>query len=135
MVTIEVLGPILPFAIWSLMEFFHDSGARRLRSFEVRIDVVDEHGQALRAAAQLRRARQAWTRASEHDPRVAEMHLGAGHRPFRFPIPVMLSKSKMCCQPGDPVGDALVDDVGEHGVGWYGAVPDMDTPATSRRLP
>jgi len=78
MVTVEVLGSVLPFAIWSLMELFHDSGLRRFRSFEMRIHVIDEHGETLRSAAQLGRAPRAWTCAPEHDPRVAEMHLGAG---------------------------------------------------------
>jgi hypothetical protein len=43
----KVCGSVLPLAIDGLVEILHDLGACRLRSFEVRINIIDEYSQAL----------------------------------------------------------------------------------------
>lgn len=57
MVTLEVFDSVLPFAVDRLMKILHDSGAGRFRSREVRINIADEHGEALSLAAGLGRTR------------------------------------------------------------------------------
>jgi hypothetical protein len=44
--TSDILGSILAFAIFGLVQFLHNPGTRGLRSLEVRINVVDEYGGA-----------------------------------------------------------------------------------------
>jgi len=93
-VTIEVLRSVLEFAIDGLVEILHDPGARRFCSLEVRVNIVDEHGQALSFKADLRRTGPAGSNSVEHDPSLAEMHLRTTDRAFRVAVAVMLDESE-----------------------------------------
>ena len=73
MTSIEVLNSILTFAIDGLVQLFHDLRARRFRSLEMSINILDKHRQALRPEAELRRAPASCSRPINHDPRVAQM--------------------------------------------------------------
>ena len=55
MVTVEVAGTVLAFAVFSLVKVFHDQGASRLCSLVVSAGIGDEHGEGLCAVAKFRR--------------------------------------------------------------------------------
>ena len=54
-VAFEILGGVLMLAVNGLVQFLDDFRARRFGSGVMRIDVVDEHSQGLRATSDLRR--------------------------------------------------------------------------------
>src|SRR6185437_9944283 len=105
---IEVLNSVLPFAIFGHVEILHNLGTGRYRSLEVRIDIVNEDGQALSPRAELRGYRTPRPRAFEHDPGAAEIHLRALGR---IAVAVVLSKSEGFRQPCDRIGDVSIDNV------------------------
>lgn len=86
MVTFQVLGSILSFAIGCLMEFLHDRRASRFRSFEVCVSILDENRQRLGPDTDFRRGCTAWTHAPEHYPGIAKMHLRTLDWSTRFAI-------------------------------------------------
>jgi hypothetical protein len=53
MVTVEILGSVLQFAIFSLVQIFHDGGSGRFGSLKMCLDVFDENWQALRPKTKL----------------------------------------------------------------------------------
>src|SRR5215469_3761063 len=118
---IEVLDPILPLAIFGLMQVLDNMGAGLLRSPEMAIHILDEHGQALGSIAQLRRAALTRWGLSYHDPRVTQMNLRTGRRGW-IAIPVVFDKAERSGQPGDRLFKVLINNVGEHGAGRNGAI-------------
>jgi hypothetical protein len=90
----HVFGSILSFAIFGLVQVLHDLGACRLRSFEVRINIVDEDCEALSMVARLCRTHTSGSRAIEHNPGSAQIYLRAFYPPTWFSIPVMLGEAE-----------------------------------------
>jgi hypothetical protein len=113
MVTIQVFYAVLPFSVDGFVEILDDLCACRFCCVEVRIDILDEDGQALRFAAQLRWRLRVRTRAHEHDPCITEMHLRATDR---FSVTIVLRESEYLREPGDRFRNVLIDDMRQHGI-------------------
>ena len=118
-VTIQVFYAVLPFSVDGFVEILDDLCACRFCCVEVRIDILDEDGQALRFAAQLRWRLRVRTRAHEHDPCITEMHLRATDR---FSVTIVLRESEYLREPGDSFRNVLIDDVRQHGICRHGAI-------------
>ena len=121
-VAFQVLHSVLSFAIECLVQLLDDLGACRLRSFIVRVHIVDEYCQALSSVADFRRTAPAWPRAIEHNPGFAEMHLRAFDRPVGLAITVMLGETECFRQPDHRIGDALISDMRQYDIRRYGAI-------------
>jgi hypothetical protein len=85
----------------------------------VRIHIVDEHGQGLGSMTDLRGALGVFSRAIEHDPGVAEMHLRSGDR---IAIAVVLSEAECFRQPSRGIDNVLVSKVGQQDIRRHGAI-------------
>jgi hypothetical protein len=118
----KVFDSVLPFAIDSLVQLLHDLGAYRFRSFEVRINIVHEYCQALSLAPDLRGAGAPWSRAVEHYPGIAEMHLRALDPPAWFAITVVLRETECFRQPNQRIGNILIRDMRQYDICWHGAI-------------
>lgn len=111
----QVFDSILPLAVGGLVQVLHDPGACRPRSFEVRIHILDEYGEALRSIPGVRRTIAPpprgieRPRAIEHDPGIAKMHLRAL---YRLAIAVVLDETERFREPDHRIGNTLVRDVG-----------------------
>ena len=91
---VEVLGCVLELAIDGFVKILQDLGACRFCSLEMRINIINKHGQALRSIAELRGARSAWSCSMDHNPCVAEMHLRAADRPCGIAIAVVFDEAE-----------------------------------------
>src|SRR5580700_8132805 len=103
------------------MEFLHDFRAPRFRSLKVRLDVVKENGQTLRSVTQFGGAQASLFSAREHDPRVAEMHLGPADR---LAIAIVLFETKRFAQPGDSLGNVAIRNVRQNSIRRHRAILD-----------
>ena len=77
MVAVEIAGTILTLAVDGLVKVFHDGGASRLRFAVVGVDIGDEDGERLGAVTEFGWCLLAGVRGFEHDPGVAQVHLGS----------------------------------------------------------
>src|SRR5258708_13918132 len=91
--SIEVLRSVLAFAIDRLVK------------------ILDEDGQALHSASQLRRTHPACSRPVDHDPRVAQMHLRAADRPSRLPMAVVFREAECLRHPSNRIRTVLTNQV------------------------
>ena len=119
MVSVQVLTPILHFAVLSLVQIFNNSDSGRFGLLKVRLDVFDEYGKALRPRAKLFRGRVFMPGLFQHDPGVASAHLRSAER---IAIAVMLNKAERLTQPGNSFLQVSIDYVGEYCVGRYRAI-------------
>src|SRR5580704_12970960 len=103
------------------MEFFHYFRARRFRSLKVCLHVVNENGQALRAVTQFGGAQACPSSTLEHDPRVAQMHLGPADR---LAITIVLLETKRLAQPADGLGNVAINNVRQNSIRWHRAILD-----------
>src|SRR5258706_2311765 len=87
--------------------------------------------------ADLRRAGVAWSRAIEHNPGFAEMHLRALDDPVRLAISIMLGKTERFRQPDQRMGNALIGEMREYDVRRHRAIfqhrPDNITRTTAAK--
>lgn len=95
MVPFEVFDSILPFTVNSHVEFLLDLAACRFHPGEVRLDIVDKHGERLSSVSQLRRVRVAPS-TLQHYVCAAEKHLRAADP---LAIAVMLGEPEDSSQP------------------------------------
>src|SRR5262249_9640636 len=109
-VPFEVLNPILSLAVHGLLQLLDNLRSCRLCSVEMRIDVIDENRHHLSACADLQRTRPGWPRRSQHDPSIAEMHLGSLNG-VRRPVTIVLDETEHTTQPCARFGDILIHDV------------------------
>ena len=80
MMAVEVFNSVLAFSVNGFVKLFDNLCASRLRLPEVRIDIVDEDGEALCSVSKLCRALQAGTSLFDHDDRAAGVELSAAER-------------------------------------------------------
>jgi len=111
MVTVEILDSVLSLAIDGLVKVLDDLGARRRRATEMRIDVINEHRQALSSVAQLSGTGDTGRRTMEHDPGTAETDLGAADGTSRITIAILLNETKGRGEPRNCVDYIAVNNV------------------------
>jgi hypothetical protein len=117
--TFKVLHSVLTFAISGLVQFLNDLGACRFSSLEVRINIVDEYCKALSLMPDLRGAGAPRSRAIEHYPGIAEMHLRAIDSPAMFAITVVLGEIEYSRQPNQRLGNILIRDMRQYDIRWH----------------
>src|ERR1700722_7939372 len=110
---LQIFNSILPFAVHRFVEILDNLRACRLRLFEMRIHIVDEHCERLRPHSSLRGALSTFSREAEHDPGVSKMHLRALNW---IAITIVLSESEHAVQPRDRLGDVLINEVREDNI-------------------
>jgi hypothetical protein len=118
----KVFHSVLPFTVFGLVQILHNLSPSRLRSFKVRINIIDEYREALSLMPDLRGAGAPWPRAIEHYPGIAEMHLRAVDSPASFAITVVLGETECVRQPNDRSGNILISDVWQYDIRWHRAV-------------
>jgi len=114
----------LAFAVVGEVERLDDGGAFALGVGEMGVDIGDEDGEALGGGAELGGSGAAGAGAAEHDPGVAEVHLGAGGAAVIASVAIVLEEAEGAGEPVDGLGDVFVDDVREEDVGGDGGVGD-----------
>ena len=117
----EILGGVLEFAVFGLVEVFDDFCVGGSGAFEVGSESFDENGEALGVGAQLGGGAAAVSDLRDHDSGVAQVELGAVGG---VAVAVMLGKTEYFGEPGDGLGDVRIDDVRENRVGRNGAIFD-----------
>jgi hypothetical protein len=119
MVTIQILCPILEFAVHSLVQVFNNRDSGRFGVFEMCLDVFDKHGQALCPKTKWLRDCALVSSSVQHEPCVPDAHLSAADG---IAIPVMLNKTERPAQPGNGLFHISIVYVREHYISRYRAI-------------
>src|SRR5262249_8218041 len=75
------------------------------------VNICDEYGQALSLRSELRGTSTSGPHTIQHDPGVAETHLGAFNPLVRFAITIVLSKTESSLQPDQGICNILICNV------------------------
>src|ERR1700693_4790021 len=124
-VTIEIVDAVLSFSIASLVKVFPYLCALSFCFLVMSIDVRNNNGEHLSSISELRRTLAASvTRASQHDVRVAQVHLDPA---YRVAIPIVLRKSEYAREPFTGLWHVTVYKMRKHCRGWHRTVIHSDT--------
>lgn len=96
-----------------------DNACRGFDPFVMLFNVLYKDGQALRGAAAVCGAVFAFLGLRDHDVGIAQIQLGAVDW---LAVAVMLDEAEGLRQPGECCADVAIHDVGQDGVGGYGAI-------------
>src|ERR1700722_5138696 len=120
MMTIEIVDAVLPFSIASLVKVLPYLCALSFCILVMSIDVRNNNGEHLSSISELRRALAGRvTRASQHDVRVAQVHLDPA---YRVAVPIVLRKSEYAREPVTGLRHVAVYQMRKDGRGWHRTV-------------
>jgi len=131
-VAVEILGGVLEFTIDGFVGLFEDGGAGGASALAVSFDIVDKKGKALRAVAQFAGRACPGGKAFEHDPGIRGAQLRSADG---IPVAVVFGEGEGAMQPGDGLLEVAIADVGDQGIGGYGAIVDHAQVACAAKKP
>jgi len=115
--TIEIVDAVLPFSIASFVKVLPYLCALSFCFLVMSIDVRNNNGEHLSSISELRRALAGpVTRTSQHDVRVAQIHLDPA---YRVAVPIVLRKSEYAREPVTGLRHVTVYKMWKHGRGWH----------------
>ena len=115
----EILGGILVLSVDGFVGFFDDFCALRFCVPVMRVDVIEEYGEALGSGAEQGGSRSTRTDTLDHDLGVAGAELRAVGR---IPVTEVFLETEDASEPGDGVGDVRIGDVRHYSINRHGAV-------------